>query len=116
MREWAGWRECSDIRPVSSKSEGEQKILCSPFAEILKPSGCLRFSRASCWLKISSLFVVFLSLGLTAGCLLDLGFVLATGSGAGSLGGGLLAGGALDLLALDFIGDGGGVCHVFSFL
>ncbi len=47
---------------------------------------------------------------------LILGLVLATGSGAGSLGGGLLAGGALDLLALDLVGDAGGVCHdvVFS--
>ena len=57
-----------------------------------------------------------LTLGLAAGCFLDLGLVLAAGSGAGSLGGGLLAGGALDLLALDFVGDGGGVCHVMSSL
>jgi hypothetical protein len=37
MREWAGWRERFDIRQVRSKRKGEQKILCSPFAEILKP-------------------------------------------------------------------------------
>jgi hypothetical protein len=52
-----------------------------------------------------------LALGLAAGCFLDLGLVFAASSGAGSLRGGLLAGGALNLLALDFVGDGGGVCH-----
>jgi hypothetical protein len=57
-----------------------------------------------------------LALGLAAGCLLDLGLVLAAGSGAGSLGSGLFAGGALDLLALDLVGDAGGVCHDVSSL
>src|SRR6201999_3527335 len=36
-------------------------------------------------------------------------------SGAGGLGGGFLAGGALDGLALGFVGDALGVCHGSSF-
>jgi hypothetical protein len=62
-------------------------------------------------LKRLKLLDVFLSLGLAARGFLDLGLVFAAGSGAGSLGGGLLAGGALNLLALDFVSDGGGICH-----
>jgi hypothetical protein len=58
-------------------------------------------------LKRLKLLDVFLSLGLAARGFLDLGLVFAAGSGAGSLGGGLLAGGALYLLAIDF----GGICH-----
>lgn len=52
-----------------------------------------------------------LALGLAAGGLLDLGLVFAAGSGAGGFGGCGFACGALDLLALDLIGDAGGVCH-----
>jgi hypothetical protein len=54
---------------------------------------------------------VCLALGLAAGGLLDLGLVLAACSGAWAFGGCCLACGALDLLALDLIGDAGGVCH-----
>ena len=52
-----------------------------------------------------------LALGGAACSLLDLGLVFAAGSGTGSLGWGGFAGGALDLLALDLVGDGSGVCH-----
>jgi hypothetical protein len=56
-----------------------------------------------------------LALGLAAAGFLDLGLVFAASSSAGSLGWGGFAGGALDLLALDFVGNCGGVCHdVFS--
>src|ERR1035438_8761847 len=55
-----------------------------------------------------------LALALAACSLLDLGLVLAAGSGAGSLGWSCLAGCALYLLALDFIGDAGGICHGWS--
>lgn len=51
------------------------------------------------------------ALGLAAGGFLDLGFVFAAGAGAGGFGGCGFAGGALDLLALDLVGDGGGICH-----
>jgi hypothetical protein len=57
-----------------------------------------------------------LPLGFAEGGLLDFGLVLAAGAGAGGLGGGGFAGSALDLLALDFVGDGGGVGHGFFFL
>jgi len=56
----------------------------------------------------------YLSLRLAARCLLDLGLVFAAGTGAGTLGWSGFAGGALDLLALDFVGDGGGVCHLLG--
>ncbi len=52
-----------------------------------------------------------LPLGFAEGGLLELLLVFAAGAGAGGLGGGLLAGGALYFLALDLVGDAGGVCH-----
>ena len=52
-----------------------------------------------------------LPLACAACCLLDLGLVFATGSGAGSLGWGGFACCALYLLALDLVSDGAGVCH-----
>ena len=57
-----------------------------------------------------------LALALTARGLLDLGLVLAAGPGAGSLGSGFLAGGALDLLALNLVGDSSRVCQCGGFL
>ena len=52
-----------------------------------------------------------LALGLAACCLLDLGLVLSARAGAWTLGRSGLACCALDLLALDFIGDAGCICH-----
>ena len=108
-------------RPVAirgSETEKRRRAEGTPLAVALK------FLSTSCCLSIpwgfsiflSQGFSIFLSLGGAACCLLDLGLVLAPRSGAGSLGSGGLACSALDLLALDLVGDAGGVCHDVSSL
>jgi hypothetical protein len=57
-----------------------------------------------------------LALGLAEGGLLELLLAFAAGSGAGGFGGGGFAGGALYFLALDLVGDAGGICHCVSSL
>ena len=59
----------------------------------------------------SALIRLRLALALAACSLLDFGLVLAASSGAGPLGRSGFAGCALDLLALDLVGNAGGVCH-----
>jgi hypothetical protein len=109
MREYGKWRERGMFS--RTKTTASRRSSARRSVKMKRSLAGGKFRELLAGGEFQKLLVIVLSLGLTAGGLLDLGLVFAAGSGAGSLGGGLLAGGALDLLALDFVGDSGSVCH-----